>query len=559
MTPILRHLAVSAGLAALVCGSSRASAQELGSAQSFAVLGGSGVTAAGTGTVISGDVGVSPGTSITGFPAGATIAPPFGLHANDAAAIAAQAAASSLYSTLVGTGGATALVAELGGTTVTPGTYAFASTANIASGADFTLSGAGTYIFQVGSAITANDLSRVLLTDGASACDVFWQVTSAATLNGTSFAGNVVAQAGISLGPGAQLTGRALATSAGPVTMAGTNSVGGCSDPPPPVCPEITLAPETLPGGTVGVAYNQTITGSGGTAPFSFAVTAGTLPPGLTLTTAGVLSGSPATAGTFPVTIQGTDANGCSASLAYTIVIAAAPPPPPECPAITLAPSTLPDGTVGIAYTQTVTGSGGDAPYSFGLTGGALPAGLTLTSGGVLAGTPPTAGTAPFTIRGTDANGCFASLAYTIVIAAAPPPPPECPAITLAPTTLPGGTVGVAYNQTITGSGGDAPYGFGLAAGALPAGLTLTSTGVLAGEPSTPGTSELTIRATDATGCLAAVPFTMLVTGLLPVPSLPQAFIVLLAGSLFVAAWSRVRRGPVGHRGQGRRSRGEAG
>ena len=549
MTVTFRHLALSIGLAALICGPSRVSAQTLGSAQSFAVLGGSGVTAAGTGTVITGDVGVSPGTSITGFPAGATIAPPFGLHVNDAAAMDAQSAASSLYSTLAGTGGALLLGAELGGTTVTPGTYAFGSTANIAAGANLTLSGAGTYIFQVGSALTANVLSGVLLTNGASACDVFWQVTSAATLDGTAFAGTVVAQAGISLGPGAQLTGRALATSAGPVTMAGTNSVGGCSDPPPPVCPDITLAPPTLPDGTVGVAFNQTITGSGGTAPFSFAVTAGALPAGLTLTSAGVLAGSPEAAGTSPVTIRGTDANGCFASLAYTIVIDAAPPPPPVCPAITLAPTTLPGGTVGVAFNQTIAGSGGMAPYAFGLTAGALPAGLTLTSAGVLTGTPTTAGTSPFTIRGTDTNGCFASLAYTIVVAAAPPPPPECPAITLAPSTLPDGAVGVAFNQTIAGIGGTSPYSFGLIAGAPPAGLTLTSAGVLAGTPTAPGTSGLTIRATDATGCFAAVPFTMLVTGLVPVPSLPQAFVVLLAGGLFAMGWSRVRRGRAARTG----------
>jgi hypothetical protein len=272
-----RGVAVAIGFAVLLFGPSRALAQTLGSAQSFAVVGGSAVTAAGVGTVITGDVGVSPGTSITGFPAGATVVTPFGTHANDAAAIAAQSAASSLYVTLA-SGGSTPLAMELGGTTVTPGTYSFGSTANIAAGTNLTLSGGGTYIFQVGSAITANVLSSVLLTNGASACDVFWQVTSAATLNGISFAGNVVAQAGISLGPSAQLTGRALATSAGPVTMAGSNSIGGCSAPPPPVCPSITLAPTTLPGGTAGVAYSQTIIGSGGTTPYSFGIIAGALP-----------------------------------------------------------------------------------------------------------------------------------------------------------------------------------------------------------------------------------------------------------------------------------------
>ena len=75
------------------------------------------------------------------------------------------------------------------------------------------------------------------------------------------------------------------------------------------------------------------------------------------------------------------------------------------------------------------------------MTVGALPAGVTLTSAGVLAGTPTIAVTSTFTVRGTDANGCAATLAYTLIMAAAPVPPSVCPTITLAPLTLPSGTV----------------------------------------------------------------------------------------------------------------------
>jgi hypothetical protein len=506
------------GLTALLCAASPASAQpSLGAAQSFAVLGGSTVTAAGTGTIITGDVGVSPGTSITGFPAGATVVPPFSTHSNDAAAIAAQASATSLYTTLAGTGGAIPVVAEMGGVTFGPGTYSFGSTANIAAGTTLILSGAGTYIFQVGSALTANVNSNVVLLNGASACNVFWQITSAATLNGFTFAGTVVAQAGVTLGVGAVLTGRALTTAAGAVTMAGTNTVGGCSGPGGG-CPTITLSPLTLPGGTIGVAYSQTITGSGGAAPYTFAVTAGGLPAGLTLSAAGVLAGTPTTAGSSTFTIRGTDANGCFAELAYTIVIVAAPPPPPVCPTITLSPPTLPGGTVGVAYSEAITGSGGTAPYSFGVTAGGLPSGLTLSPAGVLAGTPTTAGSSTFTIRGTDANGCFAELAYTIVVAAAPPPPPVCPTITLSPPTLPNGTVGIAYSQAIVGSGGTAPYSFGVTAGALPAGVTLSAAGLLAGTPTTAGSSSFTIRATAANGCFVQLAYTIVVAAAPPPP-----------------------------------------
>ena len=115
-------LAVAAGFAALLSGVAPVSAQSLGSAQSYAVVGGTTVTAAGTGSVINGDVGVSPGTSLTGFPAGATVLPPFSTHANDGSAIAAQAATGALYTTLASTGGATAIGPELGGVVLTPGT-----------------------------------------------------------------------------------------------------------------------------------------------------------------------------------------------------------------------------------------------------------------------------------------------------------------------------------------------------------------------------------------------------------------------------------------------------
>jgi hypothetical protein len=393
------YLAAVAGVAAFLYGSPASAQPSTGAAQAFAVVGGQSVTVAGIGTTITGHVGVSPGTSITGIPAGGTVVPPFSTHSNDALAMAAQASVTSLYGTLAGTGGAMPIVAELGGVTLSAGTYSFGTTANIAAGTTLTLNGPGIYIFKVGSAITANVGSNVLLINGASPCNVFWQVTSAATLNGVTFAGTVVAQAAVTLGVGATLTGRAFTTAAGDVTMAGTNTIGGCSGTGGG-CPTLTLAPATLPNGTVGVAYAQTITASGGAAPYTFDVTSGALPIGLTLTSAGVLAGTPTAAGASTFTVRATDANFCVATLAYTVTIAAAPPVPPICPAITLSPLTLPGGTVGAAYTQTIAGNGGLGPYSFGVTAGALPAGLTLTSAGVLAGTPSAAGAFTFTVQG---------------------------------------------------------------------------------------------------------------------------------------------------------------
>jgi ice-binding like protein/putative Ig domain-containing protein len=328
----LRRVAI-AGLATVVWGISSAWAQtppSVGAARSYAVLGGTTVTVAGTGSVITGDVGVSPGTSITGLPAGGTVVPPFSTHSNDGSAISAQSSTTALYIDLASRGGATPLGAELGGVSLIPGVYSFSSTANIAAGTTLTLNGAGVYIFEVGSAITANVGSNISLIGGATACNVFWQVTSAATLNGVTFAGTVVAQAGVTLGVGAVLNGRALTTAAGAVTLSGGNTVGGCSVAAPAVCPPISLSPATLPNGTVGVPYSQTITGSGGTAPYSFAVVGGALPAGLTLTTAGVVSGTPTANAISTFTIRGTDANGCFAEVTYVVLIAAAVPTLPQ-------------------------------------------------------------------------------------------------------------------------------------------------------------------------------------------------------------------------------------
>jgi len=258
--------------------------------------------------------------------------------------------------------------------------------------------------------------------------------------------------------------------------------------------PTITVAPtaSTLPGGTRGTAYSQTFTVSGGTAPYTYAITSGALPAGLTLSSAGVLAGTPAASGAFSFTVTATDASSApgpyNGSRSYTLTIAG--------PAITLAPTSLPAGTVAAAYSQTITASGGTAPYTYAITAGALPAGLTLSSAGVLAGTPTAGGPFNFTVTATDASTSASggpyngSLNYTLTIAD--------PAITLAPASLPGGTQNTAYSQTLSASGGTAPYTYAITAGALPAGLSLSSGGTIAGTPTVNGPFTFTVTATDA-------------------------------------------------------------
>ncbi|WP_250626454.1 putative Ig domain-containing protein [Pinirhizobacter soli] len=184
--------------------------------------------------------------------------------------------------------------------------------------------------------------------------------------------------------------------------------------------PTITLVPATLPGGTVNAAYSQTVTASGGNSPYTYAVTTGTLPTGITLSSAGVLSGTTTQAGSFPITVTATDSTTgtgpFSNSRSYTLTIAG--------PTIAIAPASLPNGTVGTGYNQTLSASGGTAPYTFSNPSANLPAGLSLGASGTLSGTPTTAGDYTFSVIATDAQSFTGSRSYTVHVAAIAPGAP---------------------------------------------------------------------------------------------------------------------------------------
>ncbi|MBI4811174.1 MAG: putative Ig domain-containing protein, partial [Ignavibacteriales bacterium] len=294
--------------------------------------------------------------------------------------------------------------------------------------------------------------------------------------------------AGLSLSSSGVLSGTPTSSGSFTFTVQATD-VNGCSGSQSYSltmnCPTITLSPSTLPNGTVGASYSQNIVASGGTSPYSFTITSGSLPAGLSLSSSGLLSGIPTTVGSSTFTVGATDAYGCTGSQTYILTI--------DCPAINLSPATLPNGTVGVAYSQTITASGGTSPYSFAVVAGALPDGLVLSSTGALFGTPTSAGSFNFTIRATDAQGCQGDQSYGVSI--------SCPTISLNPSSLLNGIVGVLYGQVIVASGGTAPYSYGVTSGALPNGLTLLPSGTLSGTPTTVGLSSFIITATDAQGC----------------------------------------------------------
>jgi hypothetical protein len=142
------------------------------------------------------------------------------------------------------------------------------------------------------------------------------------------------------------------------------------------------------------------------------------------------------------------------------------------CPTMSVTTASLPPGTVSSAYSQTLAASGGSPPYTWALATGLLPGGLTLnTSTGVISGTPTSGNGSSVSLgfRATDANGCQVTRTLSMQV---------CPLISLAPTTLATPTVGIAYSQTISATGGTAPYAFSIASGSLPAWATLRSAGV---------------------------------------------------------------------------------
>jgi hypothetical protein len=203
------------------------SAPNLGTAISFGVLAGSAVTNAGHSIVV-GNLGVSPGIAVTGFPPGTATGT---TNKNDAVAVQAESDLASGYNAIAADSCSSNLTGKnLGGLTLTPGVYCFSAAASLTGTLTLNAQGnnSGVFIFQIGSALTTASSSSVVMTTGGNACDVFWQVGSSAVLGAnTAFTGDILALASVVLGAGANVNGSALARN-GAVTL-NTNQVVACN------------------------------------------------------------------------------------------------------------------------------------------------------------------------------------------------------------------------------------------------------------------------------------------------------------------------------------------
>jgi hypothetical protein len=268
----------------------------------------------------------------------------------------------------------------------------------------------------------------------------------------------------------------------------------------------LSMVPAALQSATPGAPYSSVISTVGGQSPYTYTITSGVLPSGLSLDgNTGAISGTVASAEsglTKAFTIRSIDANGVQTSTGYSLVTSAY--------AVSMTTASLIDGTEGSTYTNAATGlaaAGGTAPYTYSYVG-TLPTGVGLTSAGAFFGTPASgtgaigAGTTyTIYVTATDAagrNSAQKTLSLVIVITA-----PVVDALT--PTNA---TLGASYNYTITGSGGRAPYTFALISGSVPTGLTMASTGTISG--TTTGSAacpanQFSVRITDNLGQSSAI------------------------------------------------------
>jgi len=276
----------------------------------------------------------------------------------------------------------------------------------------------------------------------------------------------------------------------------------------------LTIGNTSFLPGSAGQQYAVQLTATGGTPPYTWSAT-GQLPPGVLLLSSGVITGTPSTSGTFTFTVTVRDSGGATASKQVSITIGGT-----IASQITISNTTLPSGTVGQVYSQQLSATGGVIPYQW-TAGQGLPSFLSLLSSGVLSGTPTSAGTFSFSVQVTDSANRSGAGQIQLTIQ-----PANLSITTVSPLFV--GTVGTAYAQPFSASGGTPPYTWSIVSG-NPDGLTLDpASGNLAGTPQSAGPFAFTVQVTDSKGATAIGQFSIVVN----TPTLS----ILVGGSLAAGA-----------------------
>lgn len=347
------------------------------------------------------------------------------------------------------------------------------------------------------------------LADGTETVAYSQQLQASGGLPGYTWAlaaGSSLAGTGLTLLPGGELQGTPPGSSTGTYnfTVEVSDTDGHTATKPLTLIIDsgIAITTSSLPDGSESVAYSQTLSSSGGGGATAWAIDSGALPPGLALNAStGAISGTPTVADVFNfvVKVTGTDTSTALAPLSITIT---------EPLAVTTS-SPLAVGVVGSSYHLQLSSVGGIGPNNWS-TSGSLPGGLSVDSAGLLSGTPTGSGTFTFTAEVTDSLTTTATKDLTVTIN---------PALTIATTSVPNGTVSTAYSQALATSGGVGPDSWAVTAGELPAGLSLEQhTGEIVGTPTSVGAFDFTVTATDSLSATASQPLSIAV-GAAPTPS----------------------------------------
>ena len=217
--------------------------------------------------------------------------------------------------------------------------------------------------------------------------------------------------------------------------------------------------------------------------PYQWNVAAGALPIGLSLTSAGRISGYPRTPGAYPITIRMRDASGLTKEQKLELKVMVS--------SLVISTDQVPTATVGVMINRAMTASGGILPYTWMVDSGMLPSGVTLRYDGLLTGVPGASGTYRFVIRVADKSGLTSVKPYTLSVGTKP--------LVITSTFLPQASARKPYSAPLVVTGGVKPYTWSLLDGVLPSGMNLSRAGVLSGPPWAPGTYRFTAQATDTT------------------------------------------------------------
>ncbi|WP_369986802.1 autotransporter domain-containing protein [Pseudomonas xanthosomatis] len=455
-------------------------------------------TPGGTGPLVSGYTYIAPSPPVAGAVS---------------VTVAANSSANPITLNLSG-GTATSVAVASGpsqGTTNVSGTsITYTPNAGYSGGDSFTYTatGPGGTSAPATVTITVNAPTLVISPNSlpnATASNAYSQTLS--TANGATPYSYVVSSGavppGLSLASGGVLSGTPSAVGTFNFTVTSTdahNATGSKAYSLTVNAATIAITPTTLGTLNAGTAYSQTLSATGGNGSYTWS-SAGSLPPGITVSSAGLVSGTPTSSGNYSFTVTATDSLGSTGSQGYAVTVNDQAP-------------------VANNSTLTVQGGSNNNPVALNLTGGSVSQvsivsnasnGTATATGTTILFTPAPgfAGPDSFTYNATGPGGTSNTATVSVTVTA--------PTISITPATLTNAQQNSAYSQTLTASGSSGSYAFSVVAGSLPAGMNLSAVGLLSGTPTAAGNSNFTVRAMSSGGFFGDQAYTLVVTSQAPV------------------------------------------